>query len=599
VDSLGRIAAASVIEHLRDADMLIVFDNCEHVIQRTAEFVQMLLGRCHRVRVLATSREPLLFPGERVWSVPTLAFPDEGVREISDIVRYPAVRLFVERAEDVSDQFSINARNADDIVSLCRRLDGIPLALELAAVMVSSMDIGPLVSALDQRFSLLTSGNRTTLPRHRTLRGVVDWGYELLAEPERLLLRRLAVFTGAWMLEDAAVVCTGPGDVTDIGPEDVKDLLPHLVRKSFVVFEAATQTHRLLETIRQYALEKLDATGELVDLRNRHMHHYYRRIQDTGGDIEPIRGLVSVLTNIRAAMDWSIDAAEADVAVDFCKFIAWFASSSHLQAEGSARFETLLRRSDFDGPSRHRMHSLQILGWFSTKQADIVAARKYFAECVDVCHTIGELDFIPTVLTGRVETEIVAGDLPAALKFACECLEITPTTTEKYGLITTQVGALYEMNGDADSAVDMLTRSLQFWESFDPKHDFKNLTTIQLASAYSRMGRLDEARHIIGAYLTDAMAVNYGYYGVDAVLVGIRITYAMGRTERAAATVSMLIHFASELGWLKSWELRPDFDELRKTVMSGLSDRQLAAIDAEAVCTDWHSICAAVIKEIA
>jgi len=257
---------------LRDASLLLVLDNCEHLVRECGALAEELLRGCPGVSVLATSREPLAVEGETTYTVPSLELPEEGdPRNLEDV---ESVRLFVERARQVSGEFRLTAASAEPVAEICRRLDEIPLAVELAAARSRLLTPAQVLAGLTDRFGLLTGGRRTALPRHRTLQASVDWSYQLLAQEERELLHRLSVFVGSFGLDAVRDVCC---DGT-IDRGDVLELLAHLVDKSLVVVEGASDgaRYRLLETIRQYAADKLAATGDAPTVPDRHLDFYVR-----------------------------------------------------------------------------------------------------------------------------------------------------------------------------------------------------------------------------------------------------------------------------------------------------------------------------------
>lgn len=270
-ESAGLAVTDALLAYVRDKTLLVILDNCEHVVQACAELAKQLLQAGAGVKVLASSRDVLQVAGETVYAVPTLGVPDTGVdAEPQALARHEAVRLFVDRASAVRPAFRLDAGNAAAVSEICRRLDGIPLALELAAARTRALSVQAIAARLSDRFKLLVSGDQTVLPRQRTLRALIDWSYELLSEPERVLFRRLSVFAGGWTLEAAEAV--GGGDGLDAG--EVLDLLAHLVEKSLVVMDVGGDRYRMLETVRAYAAEKLTEAGDEAATRGRHVAHY-------------------------------------------------------------------------------------------------------------------------------------------------------------------------------------------------------------------------------------------------------------------------------------------------------------------------------------
>jgi predicted ATPase/DNA-binding SARP family transcriptional activator len=263
-------AASHLLEVLVDTEPLLILDNCEHLLEPLAPLVERLLGACPRLRILCTSREPLGITGEAIVPVAPLALPPSELPAAAALA-VPAVRLFADRARAAAPGFVLDDETVGAVLDVCRRVDGLPLAIELAAARLRSMSLSQLAARLDDRFSLLTGGSRTAMARQRTLRAVVDWSWELLDERERALLRRLAVFAGGFALADVESVCAG--DPVESG--DVFDLLCALVDKSLVqLVDADTPRYRLLETIREYGLERLQQADELAATRTGHARHF-------------------------------------------------------------------------------------------------------------------------------------------------------------------------------------------------------------------------------------------------------------------------------------------------------------------------------------
>ena len=294
-----------------------MIDNCEHVIATAADLTARLVSSAGGSRVLATSREGLAVPGERVVAVPPLAVPSEDLPEM--VLASDAVRLFIDRAADARDGFSADDADVAVLARLCRRLDGIPLAIELAAARVRSIAVADILAHLDQRFRLLSTGRRTAPTRQQTLRNAIDWSYELLEEPERIMLRRLSVFAGGFDL--AAVAAT----VTDesIPVIDAVDLLDRLVDKSLLVVDVSSDTtrYRLLETIRDYGWERLEAAEETTTFARHHADYFATFSTGAGAGL---RGpdearwsdlIEAEMENLRLALTWAIANEEADLAL--------------------------------------------------------------------------------------------------------------------------------------------------------------------------------------------------------------------------------------------------------------------------------------------
>ena len=321
----GRPLMDTLVDYLRAKSFLLILDNCEHLIEDCAQLVTRLLSTCAKMKILATSREALGVAGETTYQVPSLALPDTSQPlSLESLSRYEAVRLFVERAQASQPRFALTAHNLSAIAEICRRLDGIPLALELAAIRVKLLSVEQIAARLDDRFRLLTRGNRTALPRQQALRALIDWSYDLLAEPECAALRQLSVFAGGCAIEAAEAV---------IGPEAL-DLLSSLVDKSLVIAEEhrpIEQTrYHLLETIRQYAHEKLVEAGENEQARARHANAYLQFAEAVAPKLDgreqahELQRVESEHDNLRNALRWTIAQNESAAALRLSGALGWF-----------------------------------------------------------------------------------------------------------------------------------------------------------------------------------------------------------------------------------------------------------------------------------
>jgi predicted ATPase/class 3 adenylate cyclase len=314
--SAGRRIEEVLLEFLGPKRLLVVLDNCEHLLGSVAAVADAISHRCHDVVVLATSREGLALAGEQMVAVPPLAVPAERA-ERGSLAQVDAVQLFGDRALDATTDFVLSDRNVAAVGQLCRRLDGIPLAIELAAARVRSLPPEELVARLDQRFRLLTRGSRAALERHQTLRNTIDWSYDLLSRAERTALNRVSVFAGGWDLGAAEAVVSGD----EVDRADVVDLLGALVDKSLVDVDAADgrARYRLLETIRQYAQERLEASGETTGVRDHHLDHYVEVSEAAGPRLRSrdqlacCAALLRDTDNVRAALDWAVEASLPDL----------------------------------------------------------------------------------------------------------------------------------------------------------------------------------------------------------------------------------------------------------------------------------------------
>jgi predicted ATPase/DNA-binding SARP family transcriptional activator len=336
-----------LIAAIREREALLILDNCEHVIDAAASFANRVLGECRRLRILATSREPLGITGEALWHVEPLAVPTDAGR--TDVASSPAVRLLRDRAGAVRSDLGVDGHTLSTMVRICRALDGMPLAIELAAARLRTMTIDQLANRLDDRFRLLTSGSRTALPRHRTLRAVVDWSWELLTDAERTVLRRLSVFSGGASLEAAEWVCAGDG----VAQDQVLELLTSLAEKSLLVTDATSAPrYRMLGTIKEYAADRLAEAGETDLVRRAHLAYFTDLAETAEPHLRRAEQLAWLATleaehdNISAAMRGAIAAGDAQASMRLAAAIGWYWWLGGRRAEG---LELMIAASNVPG----------------------------------------------------------------------------------------------------------------------------------------------------------------------------------------------------------------------------------------------------------
>jgi len=397
----AQTVTGALVNALQNRHLLLFLDNCEHLLDACARIADELVRSCAHVQVLATSREALGLTGEVAWRVPSLSVPDAHQRfTVEELGANPSVQLFVERATALQPRFALTERNASATAQICRRLDGIPLALELAAARAQALAPEQIAARLDQRFRLLTGGSRAALPRQQTLRATLDWSYDLLTEPERLLLNRLAVFAGGWSLEAAEVVCADER----IAQGDVLDVLAQLVSKSLVLADEAgddANRYRLLETVRQYARERLVAAGEAEAVHQRHANYFLA----FGEPLEPellypnasvvptgqqLGQLEHEHDNLRSALRWWIESNDVKRAISQAGvlFHVWFWRG--YLTEGQAWLQEILALPAALGAPAVRRRGLQLLGHLACRHADYVVAREAFEELLAAQQSAGD-----------------------------------------------------------------------------------------------------------------------------------------------------------------------------------------------------------------
>jgi predicted ATPase len=338
----GRSLERSIVEFLRSSRLLLVLDNCEHLLDPSGRLAAAILAGCPGVQVLATSREALAVPGEQVWPLRSLALPDPA-GGVDAVAASGSGRLFCERAAAARPDFALTEVNVAAVVEVCRRLDGIPLAIELAAARVAAMTPAEIAGLLGERFRLLTGGRRTAVERHQTLRAVVDWSYGLLSETERVIFDRLAVFSGGFSLAAATGVVTGDS----VEAWDVVDAVGGLAAKSMVVAEPGAgqyTRYQLLETLRQYGRERLDQHGDTDRWRRRHARYFAAFAAEVarglrGREEVAWRGrLLGDLDNLRSAVVWGLESGDKEDEQTAVAIVAWLAWESTTLATGIGRW---------------------------------------------------------------------------------------------------------------------------------------------------------------------------------------------------------------------------------------------------------------------
>ncbi len=335
--------------YLHSRQALLILDNCEHVVEAAAALAARLLQDCPQLRILATSREILGVEGETPYLCPSLSLP-AGASQFKDLAESEAVRLFVERAQTYAPGFTLTESNAPLVERICRRIDGIPLAIELAAARTRMLSLEQIAARLDNAFRLLTGGSRSVLPRHQTLKALIDWSYNLLSEEERLLLLRLSVFAGEWTLEAAEVICADEGPTPRLPSDQVMDLLGQLIDKSLIQIDRAQEPdprYRMLETVRQYGRERLSEGGGAEGLRERHLDYFLDlavRAEPnfrTGEGRRWLDALDREIDNIRLALDWSL-CGSLDKGLYLAALLQWLWHNRDHRLEGVEWLEKLL-----------------------------------------------------------------------------------------------------------------------------------------------------------------------------------------------------------------------------------------------------------------
>jgi predicted ATPase/DNA-binding SARP family transcriptional activator len=500
-----------LVEFFSGQRALLILDNCEHLVAAVAELVDRLLGSCPELRILATSRESLAIGGEHLYPIRPLRWPAQE-RPADDPADFSAVRLFVERATAVRPDFVLDHGNTAMVVEICRRLDGLPLAIELAAARMRALNVEQIAAKLDDRFSLLSSGNRTALPRHRTLRAVIEWSWALLSESERELAMRLAVFPAGTTLDGIA--------------DDDVDVLASLVDKSLV--ERTGERYRMLETIRSYALERLAETGRATAMRAEHARYFLQLTEAADADlrtadqIAALARLTAEHGNIVAALRFAVEAEDIDLGVRLLAAMFWF---WHLRGSHTDRLHWTQAVLDIPGetPDGHRAVLCVLRGLLQYETGAVEAGERAVAMGIELSTRPGGLAespgrtllliapaFLhgPTARTAQRISELSGWERGMMLLLSAahdgadavfdrleEARREFEKLGERFGLSSTLriLAEHHARHGDLPAAVAALTRAIGPIEELGVAADGAEVFA-ELATALTRMKQLDRAQ---------------------------------------------------------------------------------------------------------
>jgi predicted ATPase len=596
-----------LVSFLRGKELLLILDNCEHLVEACAVLADMLLRACPGLKILATSSETLGIAGEVPFRLPSLSTPDiQHLSPARALLQYEAVRLFVERAAAALPGFIVTEDNAPAVARVCQRLDGIPLAIELAAARARMLSVEQIAARLEDCFHLLTGGSRTALPRHQTLQAMIDWSYDLLSASERTLLRGLSVFAGGWTLEAAESVCACSGAEAQAGSGEILDLLDSLVNKSLVTVEHSQDReprYRLLETIRQYALEKLSGSGEEQATRDRHLGYFLALAERAEPEMQGAQQrawfdrVELEHDNLRAALGWSQKSGEAGAALGLrvAASLWWFWYVRGYYLEGSHWLEMTLASSASQNPADllTRAKALCKLGWLKVFdaarfeeglalartlgpagreaiglafwglgvcayfQADYTRTKSLQEQGLEIFREIGHRWGTGEMLTGLGITNMFLGDLQQAVVLLEESLKLARQAGDAnaigYALWIT--GRLAMLREDYDKAAAALEESLARYREIQ---NYSGITYLlgDLGNAAIRKGDMQKAvacyKELLGLYLKMAYW-ELGYMGDFAVGLEqlARAAVAAHQPGRAAKLLG-----AAEAMWKSSGKAR-------------------------------------------
>jgi len=541
--------------------MLLVLDNCEHLIGDCARLVDALLGSCEHLRVLATSREAFKVAGEVNWMVPSLTVPDAEHRpDLQSLTRYEAVELFVERARLRLPAFALTPENAGAVVDICRKLDGIPLAIELATARLGVLSVEQISERLEDSLGFLTTGDRTRAPRHQTLRAALEWSHDLLSEPERELFGRLSVFVGGWTLAAAETV----GDRGTVEAGQVLDLLSALVGKSLVVVEAAPveaggSRYRMLEPVRQYALELLVEGGEAEETRRQHAAFFLGLAEEArpqlraAPQVEWLERLDRENANLRGALSWAISAEEIVIAawLGWALWAFWWIRNRQL--EGRRWMEMILPKRD-ELPPWLRIRATIATAAMGYGQGDFEAVLPYSEELMEFSREVGG-DALAEAYAhagfGLIAT--ARGDFEAATKGLEEALPLFHEAGED-GMAAqtpTWLGTILLLQGDHEGARRRFEEGLALGRSLGERLSIHNalfnLAQLALAggdyeSAFSRFAEGIAPSEELGdrgnvAHILEGLGIVAGAQGE-----ALRTARLLGASEALISAIGLRGH---------------------------------------------------------
>ena len=464
-EAAGQPPLDGLIAHLRPRHLLLVLDNCEHLAAAAAALAVALLEAAPGLRILATSQAPLGTPGEVAWRVPSLSLPERDDLPAADLGAYEAVQLLVERARAAAPRFALSDRTAGAVARICRRLDGIPLALELAAARLASLSAEGLAARLDDRFALLTTGNRTAWPRQQTLRATIEWSVSLLTGAERLLLWRLAVFAGGWTLAAAEAICAGPG----LPQRAVLARLDGLVAKSLVQVEEAGEElrYRLLESVRAFAQELGEAAGELDAVRERHLRWYLALAEEAAPHLRSAQErqwllrLVAEHDNLRAALGRARERGESEQGLRLVAALWRFWAMRGSLSEGRTWLETALAGAGPAG-ALPRANALNAGGQLAYRQGDYERAVALHEESLSLFRELGDTKGIAVALGHLGRVAHLRGDYVAARALNEESLvlgrevgdmQVIAVSLQRHGNVALEQGEYAEATSLLDESL--------------------------------------------------------------------------------------------------------------------------------------------------
>ena len=623
----GRLPTDTLVDYLRPKCLLLLLDNCEHLRSVCANLADTLLRSCPHLRILATSREALDLTAETRWRVPSLSLPERHpLTSVKHLMKYEAVRLFHDRARAAEPTFTLSDQNTRVVVEVCARLDGIPLAIELAAARVAVLAVDQIAARLDDRFRLLTGGSQR-VPRQQTLQATMDWSYGLLPEPERILLRRLSVFAGGWTLEAAEGICSGE----EVGASGVLDLLTHLVNKSLVVAEtrAGEARYRLLETVRQYGLDRLVESGEAAGMRTRHLDWYVALAEGAYPELSEyewecreaaLQRLQTEHDNLRGALAWSLE-AEPEVGLRLGGALGRFWSASNQFAEGRAWLTRALERTKgisnlvraralrhagllahTQGANREAAAlaeegvvlgrqvednevlagSLSVLGFAHSMMGNYERAAGLFEEARGLYQELGDRVHVADMVRNRAGTAAWQGDYPRASTLAEEAVGLFRESGAQWGIAysLSTLGWVRYQQRDYPQAVKLLEESVSLFRELKATQGKARALT-RLARVLRQAGNPERALQLYEECLILSWDFGIQWAVLDNLHGMAGMSASEGRFDQAARLFGAAEALFERVDYSLPLPDRADREDAVRTIHAALGDAPFSALWAE------------------
>jgi predicted ATPase/class 3 adenylate cyclase len=557
----GRPLIRTLLDWLSNKELLLILDNCEHLIETCAKFADEVLHASRLTRILATSREALGIAGESIYRVPSLQTPGpEDKIKIEQFEQYAAVRLFIDRARQSLSTFKVTDTNAPAVAQICYRLDGIPLAIELAAARVKALSVEKIAERLDDRFRLLTGGSRTALPRQQTLRSMIDWSHSLLSEPERILLRRLSVFSGGWTLEAAEAVCSSDS----LDSADVLDLSTNLVDKSLVVMDEGFEGLRfhMLETIHQYAMEKLKSSSEEVVFRRMHAGYFSNLAKEAEShhwapDQKQWRDwLERERDNLHAALRWSAVHDPQEIFLQLTGNLwrywlmrgpvtegrAWLEQAVQICKANASSLEKGLVTDAFAGASE-----------VARAQGDFEHALMLKKELLELCWEWDNPGLAAAILNDLAIMYAIQGDCERSLTFAEEALALRRMLERPLGIAHALSGLCFARMclDEPHAAREAIEEATQI-DRDQQNQEGLILDRLTLIFIAIRQERYEEAQQIFEEFLLLAQEMN----DQDMLASGIHVRGSLAVAQGQARQAARLLGIAEQMALLGGFTIQ-------------------------------------------